>query len=214
VLNRLCEDLPPGAPATVGVICRQLLDADVADLEAQADRLLGASCEASDLQAAPFLMAALQVYWVRMATTLGTETIQALELAQDRTAHGSMAAVCPVCGSLPLVSTVRAEQDLQGYRYLHCGLCATEWHFVRIKCTHCLVTEGIRYHYVDTGSDAVRAESCDACHTYRKILYQEKDPAVEPLADDLGSLSLDLLMSAESYHRVTGNPLLWQPARA
>jgi FdhE protein len=119
--------------------------------------------------------------------------------------------VCPVCGSLPLASIVRAQGAHQGYRYLHCGLCATEWHLVRIKCSHCLSTEGIRYHYVDGGAEAVRAESCENCRTYRKILYQEKDPAVEPLADDLASLALDLLMGREHFHRTCGNPLLWQP---
>jgi FdhE protein len=45
---------------------------------------------------------------------------------------------------LPLASIVRADDQYQGYRYLHCALCATAWHFVRIKCSHCLVTQGIR----------------------------------------------------------------------
>jgi FdhE protein len=147
-----------------------------------------------------------------MATALSAETTQALEVAQNRMAKSSMAGVCPVCGTLPVASIVRADAQYQGYRYLHCALCATEWHLVRIKCSHCLVTEGIRYHYLEGGSDAIRAESCESCHAYRKILYQEKDPAVEPLADDLGSLPVDLLMCTEKYHRASGNPLLWQPA--
>jgi FdhE protein len=33
---------------------------------------------------------------------------------------------------------------------------------------------------------------------------------VEPVADDLSSLALDLLMAEEGYHRGSGNPLLWQ----
>jgi FdhE protein len=37
----------------------------------------------------------------------------------------------------------------------------------------------------------VRAETCEQCHGHRKILYQEKDPSVEPVADDLASLNLD-----------------------
>ena len=49
-----------------------------------------------------------------------------------------------------------------------------------------------------------------SCRSYRKILYQEKDPAVEPVADDLASLALDLLMGEEGYQRASGNPLLWQ----
>jgi len=115
-----------------------------------------------------------------------------------------------VCGTLPVASIVRADERSQGYRYLHCALCATEWHLVRITCSQCQGTANIAYHSIEGGAEAVRAESCDACHTYRKILYQEKDPNVEPVADDLASLALDLLMSEAGYHRGSGNPLLWQ----
>jgi FdhE protein len=34
------------------------------------------------------------------------------------------------------------------------------------------------------------------------------------VADDLGSLALDLLMTEEGYRRACGNPLLWQPTEA
>jgi FdhE protein len=81
---------------------------------------------------------------------------------------------------------------------------------VRITCSHCLTNEGITYHSIEGGSEAVRAETCGKCHTYRKILYQEKDTDVEPVADDLSSLTLDLLMTEEGFHRGSGNPLLWQ----
>jgi len=36
-------------------------------------------------------------------------------------------------------------------------------------------TANIAYHSIEGGAEAIRAESCDECHTYRKILYQEKD---------------------------------------
>ena len=52
--------------------------------------------------------------------------------------------------------------------------------------------------------------ACDGCRCYRKIFYQEKEMGVEPVADDLASLALDLLMSEAGYHRASGNPLLWQ----
>ena len=37
----------------------------------------------------------------------------------------------------------------------------------------------------------------DSCGTYLKILYQEKDPKVEAVADDLASLVLDARMEQE-----------------
>ena len=79
---------------------------------------------------------------------------------------------------------------------------------VRIKCSHCESTKGVKYQKVDGGDDTVLAETCDVCHTYRKISNQEKDPFAEPLADDLATLMLDLLMSETEFARASINPLL------
>jgi FdhE protein len=199
-----CADTPEGVRA----VCTRVRDEQTSHLEEQADLLLAARAEGVHAESAPFIMAALQAYWVFMVTSLHMNLLGDLAADHDQGAHAEVAGVCPACGSLPVASIVRADQ---GYRYLHCVLCATEWHLVRIKCSHCLNTEGIRYHFVEGGSEAVRAESCAHCRTYRKILYQEKDAAVDPVADDLGSLALDLLMSEDGYRRACGNPLLWQP---
>jgi FdhE protein len=211
VLTQLCDavnaraDIPDGVRA----VCTRVRDGQTPPLEEQADLLLTARTEGVHAETAPFIMAALQAYWVFMVTSLPMNLLAELAADHDQGAQADVSGVCPACGSLPVASIVRADQ---GYRYLHCALCATEWHLVRIKCSHCLTTEGIRYHFVEGGSEAVRAESCAHCRTYRKILYQEKDAAVEPVADDLGSLALDLLMSEDGYRRPCGNPLLWQPS--
>ncbi len=109
----------------------------------------------------------------------------------------------------------------QGYRYLHCALCAAEWHMVRVLCSQCGASgKNIAYRSLegaasDEGSSvegaAVRAETCEVCRGYRKILYEEKDTGVEPVADDVASIALDLLLAEEGYHRASGNPLLWLP---
>jgi FdhE protein len=190
------RDVPPGAREA----CERLRALPPQQMEAQADALLAARADAIEVAAAPFLMAALQVYWVALASRLTPDTVAELEVP----------GLCPMCGTLPVASIVRADERSQGYRYLHCALCATEWHLVRITCSQCQGTANIAYHSIEGGSEAIRAESCDECHTYRKILYQEKDANVEPVADDLASLALDLLMSEAGYHRGSGNPLLWQ----
>lgn len=192
---------PPRFPAAVYALCARIIAAPDAELDAQADLLIASRAEGVDGQAAPFVMAALQVYWAAMASTLRVTDVPQLDVAT----------VCPVCGSPPVASIVRSDKrGPQGYRYLHCSLCETEWHMVRITCSHCLTTEGIIYNAIEGGCEAVRAETCGKCHTYRKILYQEKDTGVEPVADDLASLSLDLLMTEDGFHRGSGNPLLWQ----
>ena len=61
-------------------------------------------------------------------------------------------------------------------------------------------------------SEAIKAEACPSCHSYRKIFYQEKDLNVDPIADDLATLQLDILMADEGLERSSGNPFLWQAA--
>ena len=211
VLLELCDAIAtaPGFPGGVAATCRRIRELSTEALDEQAHLLLNSAGHGIDAQAAPFIMAALQVYWTRMVCTLSHDVVA------DHVGNVDVPGVCPVCGTLPVASVVRAEKAYQGYRYLHCSLCATEWHLVRVKCSHCESTEGVHYHSIDTGSiegasAAVRAETCDSCKTYRKICYQEHDMAVEPVADDLGSLALDLLMSEAGFHRGSGNPLLWQ----
>ena len=203
ILQDLCAaiaaapHLPPAATAAIDA----LRHAPAEHVEAQAAALLAARSTGIDAASAPFIMAALQVVWTGIASRLSLDDAVPLDVP----------GVCPVCGTLPVASIIRTEKNYYGYRYLHCALCASEWHMVRVTCSQCEATKDIGYHAIDGASGAVRAESCDACRTYRKILYQEKDAAVEPVADDLASVALDLLMSEAGYHRGSGNPLLWQP---
>jgi FdhE protein len=201
LLDGVCESVValPSVPAGVRAACGRLRALQSEELEAQADALLAAQTAGVDVAAAPFLMAALQVYWTDLASRCTVENVVELDVT----------GVCPMCGTLPVASVVRADPRAQGHRYLCCALCATEWHMVRVTCSHCQATQNISYHSIAGGSDAIRAECCDDCHTYRKILYQEKDTGVEPVADDLASLTLDLLLSEAGYHRGSGNPLLW-----
>ncbi len=69
---------------------------------------------------------------------------------------------------------------------------------VRVKCANCESTRGISYLALDRGNaeqQAVSVEACDECGTYLKLCSMERDPAVEPVADDLATLALDLLVS-------------------
>jgi FdhE protein len=170
-----------------------------AELDAQADAILALRHAEVELASAPFVAAALQVVWTDLASRVMPADVPFLD----------QPGLCPVCGSHPVASIVRVGGQYQGYRFLQCGLCATEWHMVRTKCSHCDSTKGIAYHGIEGGSEAVKAESCDECKTYRKIGYQDKDFEFEPLADDLASLTLDLLMNEAGYRRSSPNPLLW-----
>ncbi|SQE32220.1 formate dehydrogenase accessory protein FdhE [Mannheimia haemolytica] len=58
------------------------------------------------------------------------------------------------------------------------------------------------YWSLDTVEAAVKAESCGDCHSYLKVLYQDKDVNVEPVADDLATLFLDSEMEQKVFQEV------------
>jgi FdhE protein len=165
--------------------------------EAQASKLLAGITFGLDVATAPLIGAGLQVYFTHLAIVLGEQVFPRIDVAT----------ICPSCGSRPTSSVARIGAKEAGYRFLHCGLCNTEWHMVRIKCTNCESTKGISYQVVDDGTaaekKAVKAEVCDECGTYLKICYMDRDPHIEPVADDLASLSLDLLV-ADTDKRSSG----------
>jgi FdhE protein len=206
VLRRLADRVEAAGAVTPALanVLDSLRAMSDAQLDAQADALLAQRHAEVSPATAPFIMAALQVVWTDLASRLNARDVPYVD------APG----VCPVCGTPPVASIVRVGGALQGYRFTQCSLCATEHHVVRVKCTNCDSTKGIAYHGIEGGSDAVKAESCDECHTYRKIGYQDKDLDFEPLADDLASLTLDLLMGEAGYRRASANPLLYPEAPA
>jgi FdhE protein len=201
VLHRLLDKVEAAGAITPALakVLDTLRAKTGADLDTQADAILAQRYSEIDPAGAPFIMAALQVVWTGLASRLDQRDVPYLDTP----------GLCPVCGSLPVASIVRIGGQYEGYRYLQCGLCANEWHMVRVKCSNCDSTKGIAYHGISGGNEALKAESCDECRTYRKIGYQQKDYDIEPLADDLASLTLDLLMNEAGYQRSAPNPLLW-----
>ncbi len=207
ILRQLVDEVAGGqdVPAEALEVCsalRRALDEDTESLEDLAEAVLSEQHRGVDGAAAPFVMAALQVYWTDLASRFDEKQLPV----------ASPFGVCPVCASLPVASVVRVGGQFEGYRYLCCSLCATQWHMVRVKCSHCEDVESVAYQAIEGRSPAIKAETCDHCHTYRKIFYQDKDLNVEPVADDLASLMLDVLVGEAGYSRASGNPLLWHGA--
>jgi len=175
---------------------------DVAALEALADRIILNATLDEDAAAVPFVGAALQVYFARLAASLPVADLAAADVAT----------VCPVCATRPVASVVRIGPGRESLRYLHCALCGTEWNMARVKCSSCEEDRSVRYLSIETdgvdGTQAVaRAETCGECHSYLKIFNQEKDPLVEPTADDLATLALDVLVGDQGYGRSGPNLL-------
>jgi FdhE protein len=164
------------------------------EVEALAERVLANAVSGSDLAAGPFVAAALQVYF-----TCAASRLDAAAVAPQRDG-------CPVCGSQPVVGVVLGDDKV---RYLVCSLCASQWHHTRVECTVCHKGPAVTYYNVEGDAaakeplsrGAAKAEACAACKVYTKLLYIEKDPALEPFADDVATLPLDLLMAENGWER-------------
>ena len=141
--------------------------------------------------------AAVQVIFTRLAAKLDVETLK-------RVADGA----CPSCGGAPVASTIVGWQGAHGTRFCTCSICATQWNVVRIKCLVCGNQNGIAYHSIEGGSETVMGETCESCDSYVKMLHQHKDAALEPVADDVASLALDLTLAKEGWKRASINPFL------
>lgn len=202
VLNAMLDTLSgsEGLPEPLQPLLQSLRDLSQDERDTIAKRLLQKEVAARHIGMAPFIMAALQVTYAQRAAALDVEDVP----------YTDPATICPVCASEPVSSVLRIDGKANGHRYLHCGTCCTEWQLVRVKCSHCESTKGIHYQSVEGGKEVVTAETCDECGTYRKVVNQEKDPMAEPLADDLATLTLDLLMSENTqFKRASANPLLF-----
>ncbi|WP_214473232.1 formate dehydrogenase accessory protein FdhE [Mesorhizobium sp. dw_380] len=176
------DRLKQATPAERGGMVRNVL-ADAIPMEALAEHV--------------YVAAALQVHFARLAARLDA---RALVPVGD--------GACPACGSPPASSIIVGWQGAHGARFCACSLCGTLWNYVRIKCTLCGSTEGIGYQQIEGGPGTVKAETCDSCGCYVKILHQHKDPGLDPVADDVATLGLDILVREGGYRRGSFNPFL------
>ena len=144
-----------------------------------------------------YVAAALQVFLTRLAALLDAGRL-----------HGAGDGVCPACGSAPVASAIVGWAGAERSRYCCCSLCQTMWNYVRIKCTACGSTEGISLFQVEGQSPNVAVEACSTCSTYIKHLQQNKARVLDPVADDIASFGLDLLVRDKGYRRATPNPLM------
>ncbi|HET9646465.1 MAG TPA: formate dehydrogenase accessory protein FdhE [Burkholderiaceae bacterium] len=194
-------------------VVRSLMQASDKAIEQQADALLGNSATRVDVGTGPLIGAGLQLHFSRLVA----ESARAYEGMRGGVfGRVGDATICPCCGSRPTASVLRIGGAASGQRYLHCSLCQAEWHMVRIKCGRCENTRGINFQQLEAATReddasepaAVRVECCPECKHYLKLVAMDKDPNVEPVADDLASLTLDLLAIESGLTRHGVNMLL------
>ena len=198
LLERLCEEaarLEMPAPA------RQALEAVAGAEDSDRRWLLGnvLSDTIPEDSAAPhlFASAAVQIWLARFASALQPGDLQKI-------APGT----CPCCGGRPVSSLVTSSPGIENIRYASCMSCATLWNEVRIHCLACGTNKGLTYRSAETTDATVKAECCKECSSWVKIFYQEKNPSLDAVADDVGSIGLDMMMKATPLKRAGFNPYL------
>jgi FdhE protein len=186
--------IPPLARAVIV----NMRDWETGALEALADEFLHGAVASAEAGAALYVATALQVYFTRLAAGLPAASLRLLP----------QCGLCPCCGSTPVSGVVTASGRTPGTRYLYCSLCATAWNHVRATCITCGETRSLSLRGIEGDSGAIKAETCNECHTYAKMLYQARDMKVDPFADDLATLGLDLLVASAGWARHAPNPLV------
>ena len=176
-----------------------LENATIADADERSRMIGNVLAEAIPVEALAehiFIAATLQVHFARLAARLDAKSLQPV---------GDGA--CPACGGAPTATVLVNWPRTPGARYCSCSLCGTLWNYVRSKCTLCGSTRKILFQEIE-GAGHIKAETCDDCHGYMKVLNHQKDDRLDPVADDVASLGLDLLVRELGFRRGGVNPFL------
>ena len=195
LLDSAAGEGPSPAAAAVAAELR-LRSADAA--ETLADALLRGVIDDGDAGPSFWIAAALQVYFTCL---VGYLPARALRLLEQRS-------LCPSCGSTSSASLVTASGQNPGARYLCCSLCSTGWNHSRAVCVTCGGSRTLALRGIEGDSDLVKAETCDECGTYSKMVYAAKDMQADPYADDFATLGLDIMVGEAGWARHAPNPLL------
>ncbi|WP_290522064.1 formate dehydrogenase accessory protein FdhE [Aggregatibacter sp. oral taxon 458] len=199
LLTALLEKLKPSANDQILTTIEWLEKAADSELEELADNILAQEFATISSDKAVFVWAALSLYWLQLVQQIPHNAKQ----ESTENLH-----CCPVCNTAPTASLVHFGSQ-QGLRYLHCALCESEWNMVRSQCSNCGQNKELDYWSIDDYMAAIRSESCGSCKSYLKIMFQEKEPKVEVIADDLASLFLDMEMEEKGFMKSGLNPFIF-----
>ena len=146
-------------------------------------------------QAAFLLAAALKPFYISLAAAIAAQT----DFSFWREG------CCPVCGHMPSMALLRAED---GARILECGQCHAQWQFGRLECPFCRNRDfqQLRHFSIDEFPGR-RVQVCECCKGYLKtVLGKEMGRRVTLELDNIFTVELDLLTRREE---VTSRVRIW-----
>lgn len=140
--------------------------------------------------------AALQVHMARLAATLDAARLVRITDA-----------TCPACGGWAGV-VIDVGRGEAAERFGACPVCASEWRVPRDRCFVCDGGSDLAVRRRDLRGGPVEARACRACGSWMKCLDRTRDPNVDPIADDVATVTLDMRMREAGYRRTGANPFL------
>lgn len=186
-----------GKPDNAARALEHVAKASVGERRGMANAVFSGVLPPDEIAEHVYIWAGLQLHFSRLAAALDPKSLKPV-------ADG----VCPTCGSIPSSSMVVGWHGAHGARFCSCSVCNTLWHYVRVKCVCCGSTKGIGYKEVEEGGGIIKAETCDECQSWVKIIYEQLSADADPMADDVASLGIDMLMRETPYRRGGFSPLL------
>ncbi|MBK1781464.1 formate dehydrogenase accessory protein FdhE [Advenella sp. WQ 585] len=202
MLNALYERSKSELSAHMEQTWQRLLAMPVPEQEALALRILQQEIKENDQEYSIWVHAVLQVVW----------TYWAMQLQETDVPSRDERVQCPCCGSDAVGSVILKSGEQENLRYLHCNLCNSRWNALRAKCTFCGNTKDMTLQSVEGATEGAlhgaSGETCDVCQGYRKMFSLSKEQHADPVADDLGSLALDMMLGEKGYSRGGANPFL------
>lgn len=198
LINELYDKVNP----TIQAALNDLATCSETELHDMAKRVLCDEVPENEHVFRIWLHSVLQCVWTAWASQLRDEDVPSVD---ERS-------VCPCCGGEAVASVVLNGGDWQGLRYLHCAMCNSRWNALRAKCTFCGDQSAIALQHIEGAQSGVlhgaRGESCGKCGSYRKLFLLQNQQYADPIADDLASLAVDILLGSEGIQRGGHNPFL------
>jgi FdhE protein len=198
VLDVFLDGLPGLAmPEATSAAVKALRDTPRSMRAALLGEALDDPAKDADLAQHTLVLAALEIYATCLAAQLDPDSLTRIADA-----------ICPACGQPPVASAIVSWPSAHNTRFCQCSLCNTMWNAVRAKCLICGEQGGISFLSLGGETDPIKAETCGACRSSIKVMYQTQDPALDLVADDVASLGLDILLAEKEWRRAGRNRYL------
>lgn len=111
---------------------------------------------------------------------------------------------CPLCSARSALATITEGPQ----RILHCSFCGNSGPYRFIGCPNCETTDPkILNTILSEDEPGFRLITCDACHSYIKVV---ENPALKEMGLDLAdmaSLPLDIVAQEKGFARAAPNPI-------